>query len=143
MKFSEFYFKIGKLVPQLQEKSSIAIQIGEDTYELDEVILEYKKTREGLIKRHKTYIILKVGNLTSGILTKDISYLWSKSNYKSFFTDTPLRVMKCLKTLHCETIEDITKLTSKEILAQRGVGRKTYNEIRYALKDLGLSLTQQ
>ncbi len=52
----------------------------------------------------------------------------------------PTRAKNVLKRLGCETLEDVTKLTPKQILRAKWAGKKVLNYIKLWLDQYGLSL---
>lgn len=51
-----------------------------------------------------------------------------------------VRAINCLRAAGCETVEDIIRLTAREILCQRNSGRHTLSCIVGALNRVGLKL---
>ncbi len=54
--------------------------------------------------------------------------------------DLSVRSYNCLKRAAINTVEDLICKTEDEMIKVRNLGRKSLDEIRYKLKDLGLSL---
>ena len=56
--------------------------------------------------------------------------------------DFSVRAYNCLRRAGCYTVEDILKLTPKEFIRIRNLGRKSAEEIIYKLSDLGVDMTE-
>lgn len=71
----------------------------------------------------------------TGMSVKEFMFKYSTNSLVT------VRAINCLRAEGCNTVEDITRLTAREILRMRNSGRHTLSCIVGALNRVGLKLT--
>ena len=107
----------------------------------------------GLLNREKLYLLREIDDIRRETGLKDpkeYHYKSRKQELKKFLVkklDTrivdfniSIRVLNVLKSLNCDTLRDVIKLTPKEIFETRNCGKKTLADIIEFLRDEGLEL---
>ena len=67
-------------------------------------------------------------------------FLASKLDSRIVDLNISIRALNVLKSINCDTLRDVIKLSPKEIFETRNCGKKTLAEIIELLKDEGLEL---
>ncbi len=67
-------------------------------------------------------------------------FLASKLDSRIVDLNISIRALNVLKSINCNTLRDVIKLSPKEIFETRNCGKKTLAEIIECLKDEGLEL---
>jgi len=72
-------------------------------------------------------------DISASTVIEDIAY-----SFIGF--ELSIRVINCFKTANVRTIDDLVSLTESELARIPGLGRKSVNEVKSTLSELGLSL---
>ncbi|MBA2232323.1 DNA-directed RNA polymerase subunit alpha C-terminal domain-containing protein, partial [Escherichia coli] len=54
-----------------------------------------------------------------------------------------VRSSNCLRRANIDTVEKLTQKTEEDMIKVRNLGRKSLNEIKHKLAEIGLSLSQE